>query len=404
MKDITPHIAQLSAELESAPRTATSRLVSLIKEAYLEKNLYFKALVLRNNFLQSGNEYLPEHLKEDYAQLLKEISQAGKPEILPKASASIPIEVPAMDVFIGANIGKTYPGFELKGIGLRLKTGEITALVGENASGKSTLIEIIAGALQPDAGQTEYPVFETKNDAKDWRKIRTQIAYVQQEFISWNHSLLETLHFEAAVHGIHGEENELEVQFIIHRLGLQEHINKSWSQLSGGYKLRFELARALVWHPSLLILDEPLANLDVNTQSIILEDIRDLAKNTKYPVAILISSQHLTEIEGIADRLIYLHKGVAEFNARIADLAKGAKSHLFELECRAPMEAIAQALKGLQLAELFSKGGKYVLRTGPEVSQAMVLSNLVDAGITIISFRDLTASSKKFFYENKEEF
>lgn len=409
MKDINAHIAQLSEELESAPRSATSRVVSFLKGVPAEKKLYFQALVLRHNYLQSGDEQLSGQLRADYAQLFQEIVQAWDnhdPEETPLSANTpdIPITVPTREMFIGKNIGKVFPGFELKGIDIRLQTGEITALVGENASGKSTLIEIIAGALRPDSGQTEYPVFEAGNGAKNWRTIRNQIAYVQQQFPSWNYPLLETLHFEAAIHGIHGTENELAVEFIIHRLGLQEHINKSWRQLSGGYKLRFELARALVWHPSLLILDEPLANLDVNTQSIILEDIRDLARSTKNPLAVLISSQHLTEIENISDKLIYLHRGVAEFNGWVADLGKNSEQSLFELECRESLETISQALQSLQPAELFTRGGKYVLRTAREVNQSMVLSNLIEAGITIISFRDLTASSKKFFYEGKEEF
>ena len=82
--------------------------------------------------------------------------------------------------------------------------------------------------------------------------------------------LVDNLHFAAAIHGIRGKENEDEVDFIIWRLGLDKYRNATWNEISGGFKMRFSLGRALVYNPRLLILDEPLANLDVNTQLLFL--------------------------------------------------------------------------------------------------------------------------------------
>ncbi len=135
----------------------------------------------------------------------------------------------------------------------------------------------------------------------DWIKIKNQIAYVKQEIPKWHGSLRENLHFDS-IHGIKGLQNKKDVDFILHRLGLIEYQNREWNELSGGFKLRFTLAKALVWKPSLIILDEPLANLDIHAQILVLNDLRDLANSSKYPVSIVISSQHLHEVEHIANK------------------------------------------------------------------------------------------------------
>ena len=88
--------------------------------------------------------------------------------------------------------------------------------------------------------------------------------------------LRSNLHYEAAIHGVGRADNEREVDFIVERLGFRGELDKEWHELSGGFRLRFALARALVWKPKLLILDEPLANLDFITQQIVLNDLRHL--------------------------------------------------------------------------------------------------------------------------------
>ncbi len=88
------------------------------------------------------------------------------------------------------------------------------------------------------------------------------------------------------------------------RYGLQEYQNAQWDEISGGYKIRFELARALVAQPKLLLLDEPLAYLDVITRQRFLIDLRAIASSLENPIPIVVTSQHLYEIEAIADQLV----------------------------------------------------------------------------------------------------
>ena len=173
------------------------------------------------------------------------------------------------------NIKKTYrkSGFTLGPVSLDLRFGKITGLVGENGNGKTTLIKIIAGLLAPDEGEFAYPALST-SESIYWLEVKQQIGYIPQSLDSWSGTVLQNLYFMGACKGFTPEENEKEVNYIIHRLGLVEYMDMEWEELSGGYQMRFELARTLLWKPKLLILDEPLASLDINAQSIFLRDLR----------------------------------------------------------------------------------------------------------------------------------
>lgn len=162
-------------------------------------------------------------------------------------------------------------GFKLDKTNATFVLGEITGIVGANANGKSTLIKLIVGELAQDKGLINYPFFQQKfKRPLNWNDIKQRLAYIPQELTAWDGTMRENLHFEAVLHGLKGAANEAAVQFILDRLNLREHADKTWEELSGGFKLRFALAKALVWQPKLIVLDEPLANLDMMAQMVVL--------------------------------------------------------------------------------------------------------------------------------------
>lgn len=181
-----------------------------------------------------------------------------------------------------SGVHKTYKrnkNFSLKNINLTLREGEITGLVGENGNGKTTLINIIAGELSPDKGRVFFP-FLGSNHSK-WSQAKKEIGYLPQRLPRWRGSLKDNLHFSASLNGLYGKNNEKEVEYITYRLGLEKYQNLNWDEISGGFQTRFALASLLIWNPKLLILDEPLSNLDINAQVEFLQDIRDLASSKK---------------------------------------------------------------------------------------------------------------------------
>ncbi len=282
---------------------------------------------------------------------------------------------------------------------LELRLGEITGLVGENATGKTTLLKILAGELAPDKGIVSYPLFDPK-DHKDWTDLKMRIAYVPQELTAWEGSLLTNLAFEAARHGIKGQKNKDAVEYIIQRLGLALHTDKSWTELSGGYKLRFALAKALIWQPQLLILDEPLAYLDIKTQSIVLSDLRNMAKSLKNPLAILISSQHLHETESVADQMWFMRDGALENLGSTKDFNRNRDYNLFELSCTVSFMQFNKALAGLHHLKTWQNDAVYFIKTPLSISADNVLDYCQIKNIQLTYFRDISQSVKTKFYED----
>jgi ABC-type multidrug transport system ATPase subunit len=290
--------------------------------------------------------------------------------------------------------GKTY-SFLLSDISLELKPGEITGLVGVNGAGKTTLLRIIAGELSQSSGELGYPLFDA--GSLNWRKIRHQIGYMQQLPDPWYGQLDDNLHLIAANHGLTGKENQYETDFILHRLGLDIYRDAKWNQISGGYKMRFELAKALVSQPRLLILDEPLAPLDIVTQQWFLKDLRDLANSIRNPLSIIVSSQHLYEIESIADQILFLDDGKPAYYGSPTDIGADRAYNMFELSSTLTSWELYSILDELEDLYLEEFGLTHVIQVARSVSGGEVVKRLIGADVPINYFRDISNSSRMLF-------
>lgn len=390
------------------------RLLDLFADVELPPALRKRAIGLRasyNAFVQLGQEaHTHADWEEMYAEALELVEAVGAalaqlpepvaPEAVPAApSAEMLLRRP---VFEGRGITKVFRtakhSFRLPEIDLELNLGEITGVVGENGNGKTTLLRIVAGDLQVSGGKLRYPAFEVPEG--DWYRIKQHIAFIPQHLPAWNGFLKENLHFTAAIHGIKGRENEERVDFVIHRLGLTKYEDALWSEISSGYKLRFELARALVWHPRLLIIDEPLANLDINTQQVFLQDLRYLAKSSLNPISILLSSQHLHELESIADNILFIKNGEILYNGKMKDFGKDRKENLFEIGTAASKASLMEALQQLKGLRIEDHGQTKTIHTPVNTEAGKLLQLLVDANITVNYFRDISTSTLKLFRQN----
>jgi len=318
-----------------------------------------------------------------------------------KKSAIAPLEKRREMVCWVSNVNKTFQrsGFNMQGINAEFRLGEITGVVGENGNGKTTLFRMISGELAADSGLIQYPYLEAYFgiSRNDWGEIKQRIAFIPQHLEKWYGSVRDNLHYELALHGIKGETNEEEVEYIIYRLGLEEHQNKKWSQLSGGYRLRFALARALVWKPVFLVIDEPLANLDIKAQLVILNDLRDLANSYRYPLSVVVSSQHLHEIEHVSDNIIFMKEGEVIYNGKTDNLGEGREENTFEFASELTLEEMERSLGGFEYYSIEHTGLAYVMHTPLHVTQMEVMQRFISADIEVTYFRDISKSTKKMF-------
>jgi ABC-2 type transport system ATP-binding protein len=280
-------------------------------------------------------------------------------------------------------------GFMLEPLDLSIRSGEIVGVVGENGNGKTTLLRILSGELKHSAGTLQY--YFSENQENSPYQIKQEIAFIPQRIPRWYGTLKENLHFYASANGFHGEENKLTTDFMLARFNLNSFANHTWNRLSSGYRTRFEIAKILLKRPRLLVLDEPLANLDINAQQTLLNDLRFMAQSVHKPLGILLSSQQLHEVEKIADKVIFLKNGKLLHTQQ-----QGLRTEtVLEMEINATRAELENALKEIPCTIKFN-GGYYVV-TSPQESTAGILAVLVRHNLVPVYFRDISQSTKRFF-------
>ncbi len=202
------------------------------------------------------------------------------------------------------------PIFTLEATSFQAKAGEVVAILGPNASGKSTLLQLISGALQPLSGRVLLNGFVTHELEP---RIRGQrIAMVQQESVllfpskAWEfvmqgrHPYGKSLRFET-------DDDVLIARNALAQVGA-EHLSDRWmDQISGGEKQRVILARALAQQPLLLLLDEPTLHLDIGAQVDLLETLQRLARENRY--AVVVVTHELNLVGEYANQVVLLKKG-----------------------------------------------------------------------------------------------
>lgn len=293
------------------------------------------------------------------------------------------------------NLIKSYKksSFALGPISFHLNEGEIIGLVGENGNGKTTLLRSLCGELQPTSGKITYSFA-----ADDTYTLRSHLIYIPQRTTSWHGLLLTNLQFTASSYGIKGEENELIVQLVIARMGLRKLRNYCWKDLSSGYKMRFELARALLRNPKLLLIDEPLANLDILAQQIVLDDLRDIAKSPFRPIGIMLSSQQLYEVEKTSDNVIFLKNGAPRNLFTDTDVTyTEIPRFIIEFDSEWSMNELSALFSQLKLEKLQLNGGTYVACFPDSITQEMFLNTMLDNKVPMNYFRNISRSTRRFF-------
>jgi ABC-2 type transport system ATP-binding protein len=296
------------------------------------------------------------------------------------------------------NISKGFHGsrFHLDDLSFSLRTGQITGVVGRNASGKTTLLRIVRGELAPDHGKTAYPMLS--RDSGSWSQVVRQIAYIPQFPGKWGGTVRTNLSYIAAEYGSRGSRNKQLVDWYIERYGLAEYQKSGWAELSGGFRMRYELARALVSRPKLLVLDEPLASLDVLAQQEFLKNLRAIAYSLEQPVPIIITSQHLYEVEAIADQMIVLDGGNSLYCGTLEDLRKDSPVRLFELNTFASKRTVQGFLKKQQISVVETTVDGYIVSCPVDVPSNAAMGYMIGAfGDQLIGIREITGSSRRFF-------
>ena len=193
----------------------------------------------------------------------------------------------------------------LRGMNFSVAKGEFCVLLGPSGSGKSTLLNIIGGIDSADSGYISINGDKLKDmsEKKLTQYRRKHLGYVFQMY-----NLIANLNVKENIEvGAYLSDNALDIDELLHTLGLYEHRYKLPNQLSGGQQQRVSIGRAIVKNPDILLCDEPTGALDYNTSKEILKLIEDV--NKKYGNTVIMVT-HNEEIAKMANRVIRMKGGV----------------------------------------------------------------------------------------------
>ena len=204
-----------------------------------------------------------------------------------------------------SNLKKSYKNVHaLNGVNVNISNGEFFGLLGPNGAGKTTTINILTGLVFKDSGNC---LVFGKDTVVDYRETRSKIGIAAQELsLDWFFSIEKLLYFQAGYYGINRIDAKSKIDELLNKLGLEKKRNSKLRQLSGGMKRRFQIAKALVHDPDILILDEPTAGVDVELRHELWNYLRELHSKGK---TILLTTHYIEEAELLCENVSIIDEG-----------------------------------------------------------------------------------------------
>ena len=268
----------------------------------------------------------------------------------PRAGSDVRLSVEQVSYAYAPNPSQA-PLFTLEALSFQAKPGELVAILGPNASGKSTLLQLISGALEPLSGRIFLNGFATYSLPVKTRAQR--IALVQQE----SRLLFPARAWEFVMQGRHpygsglrfeSQEDITIVNNAFAQVGASHLADRWMDKVSGGEKQRIILARALAQQPLLLLLDEPTLHLDIGAQVDLLESLRRLAAQNRYTVVVV---THELNLAGeYADQVVLMQRGKC---LRVGPPATVLQREILEQVFQAPL-SVEMTASGRPRVTLFS--------------------------------------------------
>ncbi len=271
-------------------------------------------------------------------------------------------------------------------IEVEIPEGEIYGLIGPNGAGKTTTIRMACGLLSPTAGQAFIAGVDVHQEPE---RAHQFIGYLS-DFFSVYEDLMVWEYLDYFAHAYKMPEAQIRprIEEVIAQVGLEVKRNVLIKGLSRGMKQRLGIARAVLHHPQVLLLDEPASGLDPKARF----ELRNLLKALREQGAtVLISSHILTELEGFCTSIGVMEKGRMLRSGRLEDIV-AAEAQVRVVRMGWLGEASAEAtLKAAPLvSSVMVSGSEAVFRfAGSEEELSMLLAALVDAGIRVLAFAEV---------------
>jgi len=294
------------------------------------------------------------------------------------------------------NLLKTYAAqhnqpekFALKGVDLSIPRGSIFGLLGPNGAGKSTMINILAGLVNKTSGSIRIWGFDQDQSP---RQSRAAIGVMPQELnLDPFFTPRGALEVQAGLYGIPTKDRQSDA--ILEMVGLTDKAHAYARTLSGGMRRRLLLAKALVHHPQILVLDEPTAGVDIELRQMLWQNVRRL--NRERGMTIILTTHYLEEAEEMCDEIAILSQGQIVTQDTTKNLLGklDAKSLVIQ-----PAQPVAQLPQSDHITTQRRDDGSIVFSyRAQDITADDVLQFVKSSGITIADVRTEQADLEDVF-------
>ncbi len=275
---------------------------------------------------------------------------------------------------------------------------EIVGLLGHNGAGKTTIMKMTTGYLEPSSGNI------TINGADVWSQradVQRQIGYLPENCPLYPEmTVLDYLEYAAALRGVLPNKRLEKIGYVIEKTNLISVAKKSISMLSRGYKQRLGVAQAILNSPSIVILDEPTNGLDPSQ----IIEMRGLIRELSETATVVVSTHILQEVQAVCGRVIIINNGNLALDAPMADLQVSRKLRVVTDSEPAECSKILEQLPGFPITHSARKDDQYHYTVEPQACQiseaaALVASALVAHGRKIYALTPITQDLETLFAE-----
>ena len=275
------------------------------------------------------------------------------------------------------NISKSFEGVSLKNLIFTINKGDYFVLLGVSGAGKSLLLEIIAGLVNPDSGNI---FLDDKNITKEKIQKR-QIGLVFQDYAVFPHlSVKENIAYPLRSKRLNSSEIHKCVEHLAKEMNILHLLNRKPTTLSGGELQRVALARTLALEPKILLLDEPLASLDVQLRNELRGLLRKINRNGQ---TIIHVTHDYEEAISLADKIAVIHNGTIIQTGNPKEVFQHPKSQFI---------ANLTGIKNFHKAKLQSNNKAVV---SDKIEVALLSDKTEGTGYILIRSEDIIISGKK---------
>ncbi len=204
-------------------------------------------------------------------------------------------------------------------VSFRIGHGEIVGLLGHNGAGKTTVMKILTGYLEPSAGSASIDGQDVTEHASE---VQRKIGYLPESVpLYLDMEVLDYLEFAATMRGVPAGERPAAIRRAVEATGLADRALDAIGELSRGYRQRVGVAQAIVHEPRFLILDEPTSGLDPAQT----EGMRNLIRELARDATVILSTHIMQEVDAVCDRVMILRAGRLALDSTLADLQRSQR-------------------------------------------------------------------------------